>query len=92
MEFDSGRIHDDASLKCYMYCLFKESGMIDDKGEIYLGKLIDHVDQNFDSETKSIAYKMGKRCLGTRGDNMCEKAFYYHRCWKNADPVVSSYL
>lgn len=35
---------------------------------------------------------MGKRCLYPIGDNLCEKAFWLNKCWKEADPKVKIYL
>lgn len=87
-EFSEGEIHEDEKLKCYMYCLFKEGGAIDDNGEIHLEKLSDHIER-FDEETQMILFNMGRRCLKPKGDNLCEKAFWFHRCWKTADPRVS---
>lgn len=36
-----------------------------------------------------IAMHMGKRCLYPKGETQCEKAFWLHKCWKQADPKVS---
>lgn len=61
-----------------MYCLFKEADLIDDKGEIHLEKLSDHVER-FDQETQDILFNMGKRCLRPQGSNSCERAYWFHK-------------
>lgn len=88
-EFDQGEIHEDASLKCYMYCVFEVLELINDKGQLFIMKLADHIESNYDDEVQNIAFQMGRRCLRPPEDeNNCEKAFYYHKCWKTRDPVV----
>lgn len=87
-EFDSGEIHEDASLKCYMYCVFEVLELINDKGDLFVMRLADHIESNYDDEVQSIAFNMGRKCLRPEGDNNCEKAFWYHKCWKSKDAVV----
>lgn len=54
-------------------------------------RLSDHIESNYDEEVQKIAYQMGKKCLHPPdNENNCEKAFYYHKCWKQNDPVVSA--
>lgn len=37
-----------------------------------------------------IAYQTGRTSLHSpENENNCEKVFYYHKCWKTNDPVVS---
>lgn len=92
-EFDSGEIHDDASLKCYMYCIFEVLELINDKGELFIMKLADHIESNYDEEIQNIAFQMGRKCLRPPdNESNCEKAFYYHQCWKTRDPVVRSFF
>ncbi|XP_031628634.1 pheromone-binding protein-related protein 6-like isoform X2 [Contarinia nasturtii] len=86
-EFDSGEIHDDAALKCYMYCVFEVLELINDQGQLFIMKLADHIESNYDEEVQNIAFQMGRKCLRPEGENNCEKAFWYHKCWKTRDPV-----
>lgn len=72
-----------------MYCVFEVTELINDKGELFIMKLADHIESNYDSEVQDIAFQMGRKCLRPEGDNNCEKAFWYHKCWKSRDPVVS---
>lgn len=89
-EFDQGKIHEDASLKCYMFCVFEVLDLISSKGDLFVMRLSDHIESNYDEEVKKITYQMGKKCLHPPdNENNCEKAFYYHKCWKQNDPVVS---
>lgn len=87
MQFSDGDVHEDAALKCYMYCLFEEAKVLDDKGEIHLEKIQTHIEK-LDKEIQDIAYNMGKKCIHPQGDNQCERAFWFHKCWKMADPKV----
>lgn len=70
-----------------MNCVFHEAEVVDDKGEVHLEKLAAHVDK-IDEELQDIAYNMGRKCLRPVGDSQCERAFWFHKCWKSADPKV----
>lgn len=70
-----------------MQCIFVELKAVDDKGEVHLEKLQFHI-ENWDEELKSIALHMGKRCLYPEGETLCDKAFWFHKCWKTQDPKV----
>lgn len=72
-----------------MQCLFEEAHVVDDHGELHLEKLVTHVEK-LDEEIQLIAINMGRKCLKVQGDNQCERAFWYHKCWKTADPKVIS--
>ncbi|XP_055305303.1 pheromone-binding protein-related protein 6-like [Sitodiplosis mosellana] len=86
-EFSDGEIHEDASLKCYMYCVFELLELMNDKGQLFVMRLADHIESNYDDEIQTIALNMGRKCLRPEGDNNCERAFWYHKCWKSKDPV-----
>lgn len=87
-EFSDGEIHDDANLKCYMHCIFVEANAVDEHGEVHLEKLQVHI-EDLDREIQNIAIGMGKKCLYPEGDTLCEKAYWFHKCWKTNDPKVS---
>lgn len=91
-EFDSGDIHEDANLKCYMLCIFEAMDIWGEDDRLHLMKLADHLDENYDEEIQDIAIRMGRKCVRVEGDNKCERAFWYHKCWKMQDPRVSSIL
>lgn len=64
--------------------------LISSKGDLFVMRLADHIDSNYDEEVRNIAYQMGKKCIHPpENESNCEKAFYYHKCWKTTDPVVS---
>lgn len=90
-EFSDGEIHEDEKLKCYMSCVFHEADVVDDKGDLHLEKIQTHIEK-LDQEIQDIAYQMGKKCLRPVGDNVCERAFWYHKCWKTASPEVDQHL
>ncbi|XP_063709574.1 general odorant-binding protein 83a-like isoform X2 [Culicoides brevitarsis] len=81
-EFSDGQIHEDEKLKCYMNCVFHEAKVVDDNGDVHLEKLHDMLPDSM----ADIALHMGKRCLYPKGDTLCERAFWLHKCWKTADP------
>ncbi|XP_031628241.1 pheromone-binding protein-related protein 6-like [Contarinia nasturtii] len=85
IEFSDGVVHDDPALKCYMQCVFVEAKAVDEKGEVHLELLQLHID-DLDEEIQNIAIRMGKKCLHPVGETLCERAFWYHKCWKQADP------
>lgn len=83
-EFSDGEIHEDEKLKCYMNCLFHEFEVVDDNGDV-------HLDTLFHSIPHSIRDKvigMSEHCTDPEGDNLCQKAWWFHQCWKKADPQV----
>lgn len=71
-----------------VYCFFEETKVLDDKGEVHLEKIATHIDK-LDMEIQEIAMNMGKKCLNPQGDTQCDRAFWFHKCWKTADPRVS---
>lgn len=75
-----------------MYCVFEVTELINDKGDLFIMRLADHIESNYDDEVQNIAFQMGRKCLRAEGDNNCEKAFWYHKCWKSKDPIVSFFL
>lgn len=58
---------------------------LDSSGEVHLEKLAEHIEQ-FDDDIQNIFISMGRRCLRPQGDDSCERAFWFHKCWKQADP------
>lgn len=82
-KFSDEEIHEDEALKCYMSCIFHETNVVDDTGHVHLEKLL----KSLPERMHDIAFSMGKKCLYPVGDNMCEKAFWLHKCWKTQDPV-----
>lgn len=86
-KFSDGDIHDDENLKCYMSCMFQEAQVVDANGEVHLETIHTHVDK-WDEEIKQIAKNILSQCTHPVGENLCEKAFWFHKCWKTADPKV----
>ncbi|XP_070492599.1 general odorant-binding protein 83a [Chironomus tepperi] len=82
-EFSDGKIHEDENLKCYMNCIFHETRVVDDTGNVHFEKLLESIPQSLHDK----AFNMGKKCLYPQGENLCERAFWLHSCWKTADPV-----
>lgn len=60
--------------------------MVDEDGNVHLEKLHDMLPDSM----HDIAMHMGKKCLYPKGDTLCERAFWLHKCWKTADPRVNS--
>uniref|UniRef100_A0A182LXA5 Uncharacterized protein n=1 Tax=Anopheles culicifacies TaxID=139723 RepID=A0A182LXA5_9DIPT len=80
---DADIFEDDRALKCYMECMFRLTNVTDDRGELHMLKLLEHVPPEYEE----VALRMGVRCTRPKGKDLCERAFWYHKCWKLADPV-----
>lgn len=85
---DADPFDDNRALKCYMDCMFRVTNVTDDRGELHMGKLLEHVPTEFED----IALRMGVRCTRPKGKDVCERAFWFHKCWKTSDPVVGKLL
>ncbi|EDS29382.1 odorant binding protein [Culex quinquefasciatus] len=81
--FSDQEIHEDDNLKCYMNCLFHKAGVVNDKGEFHYVKIQDFLPESM----HLITLNWFKRCLYPQGENLCEKAFWLNKCWKERDPV-----
>ncbi|KAM8705268.1 hypothetical protein ACLKA7_009690 [Drosophila subpalustris] len=81
-EFSDGEIHEDETLKCYMNCLFHEFEVVDDNGDVHLETLFHSVPHS----VRDNLIAMSKHCIHPVGDTLCEKAWWFHQCWKKADP------
>jgi len=68
-----------------MNCLFHEFEVVDDNGDVHLETLFHSVPHSI--RDKLIA--MSKHCVHPEGDTLCQKAWWFHQCWKKADPSVS---
>lgn len=67
--------------------MFVEAKAVDEHGEVHLELLQLHIDK-LDREIQDIALNMGKKCLYAKGETLCDRAWWYHNCWKAADPKV----
>ena len=83
-DFSDGDIHDDEKLMCYMNCLFHEIDVVDDNGEVHLEKLF----KTLPGQVAELIMAHGDKCIHPVGDTLCHKAWWFHKCWKEADPVV----
>uniref|UniRef100_A0A1L8DPG7 Putative odorant-binding protein 1 n=2 Tax=Nyssomyia neivai TaxID=330878 RepID=A0A1L8DPG7_9DIPT len=74
---------DDRALKCYMNCIFHKAEVVDDTGHVHFEKLRGKVPDDL----KDIGYPMLSKCVDPIGEDLCEKAYWLHKCFKQADPV-----
>ncbi|XP_059611288.1 pheromone-binding protein-related protein 6-like [Phlebotomus argentipes] len=81
-EFSDGEAIEDPALKCYMNCLFHEFEVVDDTGHVHFEKLYNRLP----AELKDRARAVIDKCLEPVGDDLCEKAYWLHKCWKTEDP------
>lgn len=42
-----------------MYCIFEVLELINDQGQLFVMKLADHIESNYDEEVQNIAFQMG---------------------------------
>ncbi|KAL9892861.1 pheromone-binding protein-related protein 6-like isoform 1-T2 [Glossina fuscipes fuscipes] len=82
-EFSDGEIHEDEALKCYMNCLFHEFDVVDDNGDVHLETLFSKIP----AALRDLLMEASKGCVHPEGDTLCHKAWWFHQCWKKADPV-----
>lgn len=66
-----------------MNCLFHEFGVVDDNGDVHLETLF----KNIPISIRDLLMK-AENCIHPEGDTLCHKAWWFHQCWKKADPVV----
>lgn len=85
-EFSDGEIHEDPALKCYMNCLFHEVNIVDDDGELHYEKL----KRVLPDELTQFVQHIIDACEShvPQGSNQCERAWSWHVCFKQTDPVV----
>lgn len=83
-EFSDGEIHEDEKLKCYMNCFFHEIEVVDENGDVHLEKLYATIPLSL----RDKFFDMSKGCIHPEGDSLCHKAWWFHQCWKKADPKV----
>ncbi|XP_037824211.1 pheromone-binding protein-related protein 6-like isoform X2 [Lucilia sericata] len=82
-EFSDGEIHEDEALKCYMNCLFHEIDVVDENGDVHLETLFN----TMPNTVRDLVIKASENCVHPEGDTLCHKAWWFHQCWKKADPV-----
>ncbi|NP_001298171.1 pheromone-binding protein-related protein 6 precursor [Stomoxys calcitrans] len=82
-EFSDGEVHEDEALKCYMNCLFHEFEVVDDNGDVHMEKLLAAIPDSL----RDLLVNASKNCIHPEGDTLCHKAWWFHQCWKKADPV-----
>uniref|UniRef100_A0A1B0GG02 Uncharacterized protein n=1 Tax=Glossina morsitans morsitans TaxID=37546 RepID=A0A1B0GG02_GLOMM len=71
-----------------MNCFFHELGLVDDKGDVHLETL----HQSMPGSFVDLILKPAQHCVHPEGDTLCHKAWWFHQCWKKADPVVKLFL
>nr|XP_012149309.1 PREDICTED: general odorant-binding protein 69a-like isoform X2 [Megachile rotundata] len=77
-------------LKCYMYCLWEQFGLVDDKRELSLNGMLTFFQRipAFRAEVQ----KAISECKGiAKGDN-CEYAYTFNKCYAKASPRVSIFV
>ncbi|XP_043802626.1 general odorant-binding protein 69a-like [Apis laboriosa] len=83
-EVDKGKLVNEPSITCYMYCLLEAFSLVDDDANVdedmMLGLLPDHLQER----AQSI---MGK-CLPTSGSDNCNKIYNLAKCVQESAPDV----
>nr|CBA11312.1 odorant binding protein 8 [Glossina morsitans morsitans] len=85
-EFSDGEIHEDPALKCYMNCLFHEVNVVDDAGELHFEKLVRMIPEPFLEMVKHIIDACESHI--PKGETQCDRAWSWHVCFKQTDPVL----
>lgn len=75
-----------------MACVMQEYTVLDADGNFNLSFYFDTFVKT-EKWVQNIALKIGAKCTKIKipkGTNLCETAFLYQKCFKQADPVVSN--
>nr|BAN59718.1 odorant-binding protein [Delia antiqua]BAS69449.1 odorant-binding protein 10 [Delia platura] len=84
-EFSDGEIHEDPALKCYMNCLFHEVNVVDDNGELHYEQLKRLLPDNLKEFVQHIIDACESHV--PQGGTQCDRAWSWHVCFKQTDPV-----
>ncbi|XP_023299237.2 pheromone-binding protein-related protein 6-like [Lucilia cuprina] len=84
-EFSDGEIHEDPALKCYMNCLFHEVNVVDDNGEVHYEKMKRLIPDDLNKFIQHIIDACESHV--PKGATQCERAWSWHVCFKETDPV-----
>ncbi|GAB0094924.1 hypothetical protein DMENIID0001_102500 [Sergentomyia squamirostris] len=77
-----GYLPDDRTLQCYIDCLFRSTGLIDDDGHILFAEIA-HI---FPTEIKEIILAVTEKCKTVHGKDECETTYLTVKCYFEADP------
>nr|UTN00810.1 odorant binding protein [Semanotus bifasciatus] len=79
-----GDFDDDEKLGCYMNCVMREAGVLDNDEKFNLELVMDF----FSESIRDNAYPVMKKCGILVGANLCETAFLICKCVFEEDPSV----
>ncbi|NP_001291515.1 general odorant-binding protein 69a-like precursor [Solenopsis invicta] len=87
----NGQWPETRQLKCYMYCLWEQFGLVDDKIELSLNGMLTFF-QRIPAYRAEVEKAIGE-CKGlgnylAKGDN-CEYAYAFNKCYAQLSPRVS---
>uniref|UniRef100_A0A1B0CTT1 Uncharacterized protein n=2 Tax=Lutzomyia longipalpis TaxID=7200 RepID=A0A1B0CTT1_LUTLO len=81
----NGYLPDDRTLQCYIDCLFRTTGLIDENGHI----LFEEIAHLLPTEIKEIIVAVTSKCRTIHGKDECETAYLTVKCYFEADPEHS---
>ncbi|KYM94381.1 Pheromone-binding protein-related protein 1 [Cyphomyrmex costatus] len=85
----NGQWPETRQLKCYMYCLWEQFGLVDDKRELSLNGMLTFF-QRIPAYRAEVE-KAISECKGiAKGDN-CEYAYAFNKCYAELSPRVSDF-
>ncbi|XP_039306080.1 general odorant-binding protein 69a-like isoform X2 [Solenopsis invicta] len=80
----NGQWPETRQLKCYMYCLWEQFGLVDDKRELSLNGMLTFF-QRIPAYRAEVEKAIGE-CKGlAKGDN-CEYAYAFNKCYAQLSP------
>lgn len=75
---------EDAKFKCYFGCILSEA--ILPNGKLDTMPMLKQI-ENLPPEEQMIMINMGKKCIGQKDKDICEKSYKFFRCMKTVDMV-----
>lgn len=86
---DPTLLPDDALLRCYLFCITSNSGIIDNTGLLnFTGILLNIALLN--DHDQLIIMRMGSKCRKQKVLPPCDRAYELHKCLKLSNPEVIS--
>ncbi|XP_017879377.1 general odorant-binding protein 69a-like [Ceratina calcarata] len=84
-EVAGGKLENNPSITCYMYCLLEAFSLVDDEANIDIDMLMGILPENLVDKATTILNKCGSQATGA--DN-CEKMFNLGKCVMEAAPEL----
>ncbi|CAK9819635.1 General odorant-binding protein 69a [Anthophora plagiata] len=83
-EVDQGKLENNPSITCYMYCLLEAFSLVDDEGNLDADMMLGLLPESLQERAESIV----GQCTPTTGTDNCNKIFNLASCVQKLAPDV----